>query len=97
MKITLYLYPELSTCPVGSSYSVDYFNEVLSPELQEVIIPGLGVPVITVIGTDLCAICSEVQVVTTCTTSLWNFNKFPCHRICNAFRVFCSEGKNGSH
>ena len=94
MMITLNLYPELSTCPaIGLSYFVDYFNEALRTELQDVIIPGLWVPVITVIRTDLCAICSEVQVVTTEITSWWKFNKLPRHTIFNASGIICSKGK----
>ena len=93
MKITLNLYPELSACSVGLSCLVGYFSEGLSTEFEDVIIPGLGVPVITVIGTDLCAICSEVQVVTTEITSLWKFNKLPCYTISNASGIIFSKGK----
>ena len=93
MKITLYLYPELSTCPFASSYFIDYFNEVLSTEFEDVIIPGLGVPYITMIRTLLCAICLEVQVVTTEITFLWKLKKLPRHTVFNASGVICS-GKN---
>ena len=91
IKITLYPYPELSTWSSGSYYLVDYFNEVLSAEVQNVIIPGRRVPVIAVKQGRLCAIYSQVQVVTTLTTFLWKFNKFPHHHIFNASGVIYSD------